>query len=226
MKIPTCLGRYILYTLLSVYKVHHSVISVFFADGAIDTCYFKNVYENNHLPVFSQKQGSKMRPTSPGGTSFLCPNRCGRKYKYYRGMRTHFRYECSDTKQFHCQYCNKSFSRKSTLKSHLIIVHKILVNWYENKILLVLHVVFWLRMNKLISVCSFWNTVQKLFMHLFILVLNYNDNEMTIIFIWLSVWLIKWSANLKKWSLMNLWINWYIMYCSTVSSILWSFLLF
>lgn len=54
---------------------------------------------------------------------YYCPN-CGRRYKHYRHMKSHLRYECGVQKQFTCLICDKNFARNSTLRCHLVNVHK------------------------------------------------------------------------------------------------------
>lgn len=55
---------------------------------------------------------------------FCCPNDCGRKYRHSSSLSNHLKYECSVEKQFHCPVCGKTFSRKPTLKLHLVNLHK------------------------------------------------------------------------------------------------------
>ena len=57
----------------------------------------------------------------------FCPNNCGRKYKRKCHLKRHLKFECGVGRQFHCVICAKSFSRKSTLKTHLGMVHAMLM---------------------------------------------------------------------------------------------------
>lgn len=57
----------------------------------------------------------------------LCPNNCGRVYTGYYGksnLKKHLQFECGVEPKFSCSFCQKRFSRKSSLKSHVILVHK------------------------------------------------------------------------------------------------------
>lgn len=56
-----------------------------------------------------------------------CPNGCGRKYKRSCHLKRHMKYECGVSRQFCCVYCMKEFSRRSTLKTHVAMVHGILL---------------------------------------------------------------------------------------------------
>ena len=53
---------------------------------------------------------------------FVCGT-CGRGYKYKGNLRQHQRFECGVAPQFECVICLRSFTHKSTLKTHLGIVH-------------------------------------------------------------------------------------------------------
>ncbi|XP_065203456.1 zinc finger protein 761-like [Planococcus citri] len=110
-------------------------------------------YSDHNVPLVNaysnwSKKRTKMRPTSPGGTSYLCPNHCGRKYKYYReqhskvfvcpngcgrqykykgGLTEHLNYECGREKEFKCTQCSKAFHQKRYLERHLGLKHSIIV---------------------------------------------------------------------------------------------------
>ncbi len=48
---------------------------------------------------------------------------CGKRYKYKFNLTRHIRYECGVAPQFSCPECGRSFSQKSSLKSHRGIIH-------------------------------------------------------------------------------------------------------
>lgn len=56
-----------------------------------------------------------------------CPNGCGRHYKRKGHMTYHLRFECGVHPQFKCPYCGKQSNRKSNLKTHVLCVHKVLL---------------------------------------------------------------------------------------------------
>lgn len=58
---------------------------------------------------------------------FECPNKCGRRYKHKNNLYTHVTFECGKAKQFKCSLCQQAYSRKGTLKVHLITVHKLII---------------------------------------------------------------------------------------------------
>ncbi|XP_065209945.1 gastrula zinc finger protein XlCGF7.1-like [Planococcus citri] len=47
------------------------------------------------------------------GSLFACPNACGRRYKYKKGLQQHLNYECGREKQFKCTLCPRAFHHKS-----------------------------------------------------------------------------------------------------------------
>lgn len=57
---------------------------------------------------------------------YLCPNGCGRHYKRKGHMTYHLKFECGVHPQFKCPYCSKRSYRKSSLKTHISCVHKVL----------------------------------------------------------------------------------------------------
>lgn len=59
-----------------------------------------------------------------------CPNHCGRSYTgAYRkkNLKNHLLFECGVEPQFQCSICRKRFSRKSNLKTHVVLIHKSLL---------------------------------------------------------------------------------------------------
>lgn len=60
----------------------------------------------------------------PDQLPFECPNGCGHKYKYRKGLQRHMQYECGVEKQFVCLICTKPFSRRDHLKTHMLYVHE------------------------------------------------------------------------------------------------------
>lgn len=58
---------------------------------------------------------------------YMCPNECGRKYKYKGGLSQHLRYECGVEQQFSCEVCFRKFVHRFHLKKHYVTVHKVLV---------------------------------------------------------------------------------------------------
>lgn len=55
---------------------------------------------------------------------YICPNKCGRKYKIKGSLTKHYTLECGVEPQFRCSLCLKSFKQKVTLKAHLVSIHK------------------------------------------------------------------------------------------------------
>lgn len=56
-----------------------------------------------------------------------CPNNCGHSYKgIYRknNLRRHLVFECGVEPQFQCPFCQKRFRQKSSMKSHVVLIHK------------------------------------------------------------------------------------------------------
>lgn len=63
------------------------------------------------------------RSTEEG--TFECPNGCGRMYHLKNSLYKHLKFDCGVEKQFECQVCGKQFSRKTSMRNHLFLVHKI-----------------------------------------------------------------------------------------------------
>lgn len=65
--------------------------------------------------------------------SFHCPNGCGRKYKYKGNLSQHLKNECGKEKQFECEFCNKRFTHKSTVKKHAYLLHNKIIECCDIK---------------------------------------------------------------------------------------------
>jgi hypothetical protein len=48
---------------------------------------------------------------------------CGKVFSHRNSVWNHLRYECGKEKQFSCTICQKQFSRKHVLQSHLYYKH-------------------------------------------------------------------------------------------------------
>lgn len=57
---------------------------------------------------------------------FSCLNNCGRKYKYRQSMMLHFKFECGKEPQFKCDFCNKKFAHRGSLRNHVGLIHKVI----------------------------------------------------------------------------------------------------
>ncbi|KAF0763404.1 longitudinals lacking protein, isoforms A/B/D/L-like isoform X40 [Aphis craccivora] len=58
---------------------------------------------------------------------YVCPTpNCNRSYSNKSSVRQHLRFECQKEPQFYCIICSKQFFRKTSLKSHMGIIHKLL----------------------------------------------------------------------------------------------------
>ena len=60
--------------------------------------------------------------------NFICTNNCGRMYKNKGTLQRHLKYECGigNGRRFKCNVCDKSYTRKESLKVHLGMVHKLI----------------------------------------------------------------------------------------------------
>jgi len=64
-----------------------------------------------------------------GPTSrIICPRNCGKSYAWKTNLYRHLKFECGVHPQFKCPYCNKLSNRKSNLKTHVLCVHKVLLD--------------------------------------------------------------------------------------------------
>nr|CAD7461875.1 unnamed protein product [Timema tahoe] len=53
---------------------------------------------------------------------FICSN-CGKAYKYKNNLKRHFTYECGREPLFHCLYCPHKTTRKTSLQTHVKLIH-------------------------------------------------------------------------------------------------------
>lgn len=54
---------------------------------------------------------------------YKCLNGCGRSYKLLSSLQRHLSLECQKPKQFFCPLCDKSYTRKESLKFHMTEKH-------------------------------------------------------------------------------------------------------
>lgn len=55
---------------------------------------------------------------------FQCTNGCGRQYKLSSSLHRHLTFECGKEKEFFCGSCSKAYTRKESLKVHMLNHHK------------------------------------------------------------------------------------------------------
>lgn len=58
----------------------------------------------------------------------VCPRNCGKTYTWKNNLHRHLKFECGVHPQFKCPYCSKLSHRKFNLKTHVLSVHKVLIN--------------------------------------------------------------------------------------------------
>lgn len=55
---------------------------------------------------------------------YMCPNKCGRSYKNYKGnLIRHLKYECGHIPKYMCPYCQHRSTQKSNLQMHINTKH-------------------------------------------------------------------------------------------------------
>lgn len=87
---------------------------------AIDTS--ASYTQEVNLLVVYQEQPITVAP-GQAPAAFFC-DKCGRVYKYKRGLSDHQRMECGKEKKFLCSVClNAHFYHRKTLKRHMQLVH-------------------------------------------------------------------------------------------------------
>jgi len=79
--------------------------------------------------IHHQNNYMSLLPFMISVSRFVCSNGCGRSYKYKQGVVYHLRYECGVAPKFKCSVCGKMFKQRSSLKSHVVIVHQLIINW-------------------------------------------------------------------------------------------------
>lgn len=57
------------------------------------------------------------------GHIYKCLNDCGRSYTLLSSLQRHMRLECGVPKKFFCTLCLKSYTRKDSLKYHILEKH-------------------------------------------------------------------------------------------------------
>lgn len=66
----------------------------------------------------------KRRRKRPNTKGFKC-DRCGKVYKYLRGMRQHKKLECNVEPQFPCPYCPSQFRYRQNIREHVRNYHEL-----------------------------------------------------------------------------------------------------
>lgn len=80
---------------------------------------------NNHLWFIGYYRNAERNNRIP------CPNNCGHSYTgAYRkkNLKRHLIFECGVEPQFQCSFCQKPFRHKSSMKSHILLIHKSFMN--------------------------------------------------------------------------------------------------
>lgn len=73
-----------------------------------------------------------MSTTNPIENIYRCLNNCGRSYKLLSSLQRHLTFECNVPKKFMCEVCQKSYTRKESLKFHITEKHSKKIDQYMN----------------------------------------------------------------------------------------------
>lgn len=68
---------------------------------------------------------------------YSCPRLCGRRFKYEHRLKLHLTGGCDELLKFECYICKKKLTTKVNLRTHLGLVHKVLMDvdhylWYDD----------------------------------------------------------------------------------------------
>lgn len=63
---------------------------------------------------------------------YRCLNNCGRSYKLLSSLQRHLTFECNVPKKFMCEICQKSYTRKESLKFHITEKHSMKIDEFIN----------------------------------------------------------------------------------------------
>ncbi len=85
----------------------------------VQECIPEKIYRTSSTP---KVVGNSKYETENG---FVCPNGCGRLYRLKNSLYKHMKFDCGVEKQFECYVCGKQFSRKTSMRNHLFLVHRI-----------------------------------------------------------------------------------------------------
>lgn len=102
-------------------EAHFEILESVFVDVNTDADASNGYSYNNRM-----RMQKVTKPTSSltNDTEFPCPNRCGRVYHLKNSLYKHMKFDCGVEKQFECQVCHKAFSRKTSMRNHVFLVHK------------------------------------------------------------------------------------------------------
>lgn len=73
--------------------------------------------------INSESSYQQRNTLPPGWTSaFVCA--CGRYYQRVSSLRLHYRLECGKEPSVSCNFCDKKFHHKGSMKRHVFSIHK------------------------------------------------------------------------------------------------------
>lgn len=62
----------------------------------------------------------------------VCPQRCGKIYKYISSLNKHLKYECNKVPQFKCLFCHKMTKRPDNWRTHMRLKHGYIPSTIQN----------------------------------------------------------------------------------------------
>ncbi|XP_050430577.1 zinc finger protein 586-like [Adelges cooleyi] len=113
----------------------------------LQRCTSRTIAIDQHISTVNGvvRDETEMQALEHTHNRYYCINGCGKSYKNKQHMTRHARSECGCQAKFRCQYCMKSFTRKQSLKLHIVVVHNRLpdavhrnprqqLNWSDNQL--------------------------------------------------------------------------------------------